>query len=338
MHRSHILAATLVAFLCGVSIELPFFLFVFFAIALGGALTATFFTRHAFIVVWCLFGFLIGILRGSGGAISFPLVHDVANFFENARESFVENISHALPEPYAAYISGLLTGARSRIPYDLKQAFQKTGTAHLIAVSGYNVTIIAQYIEYLSRSMVAAGVGIIVFVFFAGMSSSVVRAAIMGLLVLAAKNTGHNYHALRALLYAASVMVFVEPSIMWHDIGFQLSVAATAGLLILAPKIYALFGRMPKAFGFREALSTTLAAEAATFPLIIFYFGAFSLFAPMVNMLILPMVPLTMFFGFITGLAGYIHPWLAIVLAWPGYLLAFCQISIITFFADINVF
>ncbi len=257
---------------------------------------------------------------------------------ERVRDAFVNNLSYALPEPHAAYLSGLLVGVRSHMPYALKDAFRATGTSHLTALSGYNVTIIVQYLGLFSRSLWLPLGGIVLFVLATGAASSLVRAAIMGVLVVLAKKYGHAYSAYNALLAAVVVMLFFDPTLLWNDIGFQLSVAATFGLIWLSPYFAKILRWVPTYYHVRESVVQTLAAQVATMPLVLFYFGMPSPFSPVVNILVSLVIPLTMFFGFVVGIVGFFSHALSMLFAWPAFLLLSYQLSVIQFFAKVHVF
>ncbi len=281
---------------------------------------------------------LFGFLRAQSGSINIPYVEYAVTPLENIRDAFVGNIIRTLPEPHASYISGVLVGVKSNIPYDLKDAFRRSGTAHILALSGYNVTIIARTLERIIPSIWFSGSFIFLFVIATGAASSLVRAAIMGGIVLLAKSEKREYSAPHALAVAVLIMLVFDPGLLLGDIGFQLSVAATLGLIYFERPIGAHLQFMPKVFGFRDALISTLAAEIATLPLVLWYFGFFSPFAPVVNMLVLPTVPAVMFVGFLVGVFGFASPMLATMIAWPVYLLSTYQITLIKFFASISIF
>jgi len=160
-----------------------------------------------------------------------------------AREKMVERFNRWLPEPEASLAAGILLGVRRQMPWEFYQALITTGTVHIVAASGYNVTIVARVVmvpllKLLGRVWaVPAGVGaIILYVLIAGGSAAVVRAAIMASLTLMAYYFGRPTEARRLLWVTAGAMLLVNP-LMLVDVGFQLSVAATTGLLYVEPVI-----------------------------------------------------------------------------------------------------
>ncbi len=335
-------AAYMLIFILGVAVVVftgfPAFLFKVLALGLMLGIPLVFLKKEFLLLSVALLLFLSGMLRGTLGPLPLPFLEPVSGRLETVRDSFVQHIAAILPEPQSSFIAGLLVGGKSLLPRDLKTALGRTGTSHIVALSGYNVTIIANYISLIFRSPVFSIVAILTFVLATGASSSVVRAGIMGSVFFLSERYGTFYKAKDALLFAVLLMVFVHPDIMAEDIGFQLSVLATMGLLYLTRVITPYLSFIPECFNLKKIAGETLAAEAATLPLVLFYFGFFSPLAPLVNLLILPLIPATMLFGFIAGLGAYAHNLFGIFLAWPAYLLTRWELGLIQFFANIHVF
>jgi competence protein ComEC len=218
------------------------------------------------------------------------------------RERWVRVFQQRLPEPMASLGAGILFGVNGQIPREFYDALVKTGTLHIVAASGYNVSIVAQVLIKMFGSVFTRGlaveigvIGILLYVLLAGSSASVVRAGIMGGLTLIAYYFGRPTEAKRLLWMAAGIMLLINPLLLL-DIGFQLSVGATGGLLYLAP----LMKKFPQHHFLKEYLYPTLAATVATLPIILYHFGRVSWISPMVNMLVLPVVPLIMLLSAIT--------------------------------------
>lgn len=230
----------------------------------------------------------------------------------------VNQINIFLPEPQAGFLGGLLWGAKNAIDPELLAYFNKTGTTHIIALSGFNITIIGVLLFLVSpwifiKRQVAYWLVlavIILFVLFTGAQASVVRAAIMGSLALTAYYLGRPKSIFILLLLAAVMMVFINPLIMFYDVGFQLSFLATVGLLYIAPKLEVYFLWLPKKFALRESAVATLSAIMATLPLIAYEFKRISLIAFLTNILILPAIPLAMALGFLLIVFSFINPFL----------------------------
>lgn len=226
----------------------------------------------------------------------------------------VGRLKTQLPEPMASLAAGILLGIKARMPREFYEALVKTGTLHIVAASGFNVMIVATLLMNIFGKIwkkgvaIAAGIGgIIFYVLIAGGSASVVRAGIMGSLTLMAYYWGRPAEAKWLLWVTAGLMLLVDP-MMLTDVGFQLSVVATIGLLYVEPwlevQIKTQIAKrktimqneltIQSGKWAREYLLPTLAATVATAPVIALHFGRVSVIGIAVNMLILPVVPLIM--------------------------------------------
>ncbi|MFA6285671.1 MAG: ComEC/Rec2 family competence protein, partial [Parcubacteria group bacterium] len=160
-----------------------------------------------------------------------------------AKDKFEEKLSAVFPDPEGAYLKGLLLGGSKRMMKDMNDAFSKTGTTHTVAVSGYNVTIVAAFLMWLGiflglwRQQVFsfALIGIVLFVLMTGAPSSAVRAGIMGSLVIWAMKEGRLANSQNAILLAAAAMLAINPLLLRYDAGFQLSFLATLGIVYVYP-------------------------------------------------------------------------------------------------------
>ena len=256
-------------------------------------------------------------------------ISDLLIILGKIREKWVSRLQQTLPEPMASLAGGILLGIKGQMPDDFYQALVSTGTLHIVAASGYNVSIVATVLMNLIGVLVTKGVGIgigivgiILYVLISGGSASVVRAGIMGSLTLIAYYFGRPAEAKRLLFVTAGVMLMINP-LMLIDIGFQLSFVATAGLLYIEPWINRsqssehspkiaqgseLRGRVQKFL--QDYLYPTLAATIATMPVILWHFGRISLISPLVNILVLPTIPLIMGMTALTIVGGQVVAWL----------------------------
>lgn len=216
-----------------------------------------------------------------------------------------KRIEEVFPEPYASMINGLLLGSRKGIPKDLTDAFNKVGLSHIVAISGYNITLVISLVfglfGFLGRRAraITASLFVMIFVVLVGMSSSVVRAGIMGVITMMGLYFGRRGLAVNSILISAFLMNIWNPKIAVYDVGFQLSFLATLGLLY-ASKFYEklwLIKKLPRFFMIRENLALTLSAQTFAMPVILRSFGRFSIFCPIVNILVLPFVPFAMLFS-----------------------------------------
>jgi len=231
------------------------------------------------------------------------------------RKHYENVLLSVLPQPQGGLAVGILLGNRDHLDANIENIFITIGVIHIIALSGYNITIIARSLELLGKkhsakiSFYVAMVGVWSFVVATGFSASVVRAAIMGTLVLLARRLGRQSDSFIAILIAAGVMVFINPLILRYDIGFQLSFVAMTGIIFLAPRLKIYFQKLGNTFS--EIVSSTIAAQVFTLPLLSYYFGRVSMVSPVANMLILPFIPLVMVLIFIVGTIGLFSLWLA---------------------------
>jgi competence protein ComEC len=245
------------------------------------------------------------------------------------KAKFMEIINKILPEPQASFLAGILIGARRGIPQDLTLNFNRTGITHIVAISGYNITIIAVLLMILFKNLFIPRkkafwmivVGILFFTIITGATAAVVRASIMGIIVLLAKQMGRASKVFNILVLTCLIMLLINPKILFFDIGFQLSFLATLGLIYVSPIFEEYTKRIPELFGFKEALITTLSAILMTTPIILYNFERFSIVAPLVNVLILPVIPVAMCVGFIAVTGGLIWIGIGKVVGWAVWFL-----------------
>ncbi|MBI2068917.1 MAG: ComEC/Rec2 family competence protein [Candidatus Yanofskybacteria bacterium] len=272
-----------------------------------------------------------------------PAAKAVIGFQKTAatiKNNFEQAVNNSLVEPNASYVNGILLGSRQNIPEDLKEAFNKTGTTHILAISGYNIMIISWAVLmgliffFKRRAAFWLSVGVIImFVILTGASASVVRAAIMGLILSFAHGYGRLYDQRNSIILAGGIMVFHNPFTLVFDIGFQLSFAAALGIIYLYPWIDRKLKNFPKAGGFKELLLMTLSAQITVAPLLIYYFGGFSPLSLPTNVLILPFVPAAMFLGFLAGIGGMIFASLGQIIGHAAWAVTTYQIEVVKFFA-----
>jgi competence protein ComEC len=267
------------------------------------------------------------------------------------RQGGLKTLHRLYPDPEASLLAGILLGIESEIPGPVEQSFNATGTTHIIAISGFNITIIASiFISALGRQFgarwgaIAAGLAIAVYTIFVGAGASVVRAALMAGLVLLARRLGRREDALASLAATAILMTLIHPNTLW-DVGFQLSFAATLGLILYADPLQSWFTarflwRLPKERAEKlgglagEFLLFTLAAQVTTLPLTALYFRRVSLVALLANPVILPAQPAVMILGGLSVIAGWMWLPLGKVLAWLTWPFVAFTIRSVEFFAQ----
>ncbi len=240
------------------------------------------------------------------------------------RNRIAETVEVMIPQPEAGFLAGMLVGRDETIPDDIQEAFKSTGTSHLVAISGFNITLLSGLILALTNrlfsrrwSVWAAVLLLTGYTIMAGASPSVVRAAIMGGLAIVGRSIGRTRTALNSLGLAAALMILFNPLIL-RDIGFQLSVAATTGILLIGGPLHDRFlartagpdkpvevNRLLAGFG--ESVLVTLAAQIATLPFLLYHFAKYPLIGLLVNPLVLPVQPLAMILGMAAALVGMIY-------------------------------
>ena len=203
-----------------------------------------------------------------------PRPVDAAHVVEDARQAAATALAAALPEPEAGLAAGILIGLRDRVDRDLAAAFTTAGVSHVVAISGWNIAIVAAAVAAVAgrmgrrRRSVVTMAAIVAYVVFAGASASVVRAGAMAAVVLLARESGRAGRAAAALGWAATILLVADPGLV-GDAGFQLSALATAGLIAWAtPATDAIerFGKGRVPHWLAESLGVSLAAQLATLP------------------------------------------------------------------------
>ncbi len=259
------------------------------------------------------------------------------------REAFHARLNTLFPAPYSGLLAGLLYGDTSGFSSEMKETFRITGISHITALSGYNVTIIARLLIlaliflWLTRRQALPLALLIIFgfVIVTGAEASVVRAAIMGFLVLGAKGIGRLSKMHVALTLAGAVMLIANPYLLRFDLGFQLSFLAAIALLWLADDFskHTALRFLPKFLGIREAGAASAAAILLTAPLILQVTGMIGPFSLITNILIIPFIPFAMAFGFFAVAADFLFHPLGVLLSYGARMLLEYVISIADFFA-----
>ena len=276
------------------------------------------------------------ISRGNGNKIKSTL------FF--VKEKFLEKMNFAIKSPESLLMGGLILGEKASFSQELRKNFIDTGTIHIVALSGYNITIIAEWtmklfsqVPYVPQNL-GIGIGIFViflFIMMTGGSSTAIRAGIMATLVLIARATGRNYDVARALILAGVFMILLNPLVLVYDVSFQLSFIATVAVIFFTPKIEKYFLWVTDLFKLRDVVTVTIAAYIFVLPFILYKMGNLSLVALPVNTLVLPFIPFTMLLGFITSFFGVIWYVLAVPLGYLSYLFLHYELGVIGFLADV---
>jgi len=233
----------------------------------------------------------------------------------------------ALPEPLASFGLGLLIGQRSTLPETTEDQLRHVGLTHIIAVSGYNLTIIvlacrrllAKWSKFQATVTCLALIGL--FLLITGSSPPIVRASIISVLAIGVWYYGRNIKPMVLLLVAAAITVIANPIYLWGNVSWYLSFLAFFGVLVLAPLVTKrLFGdKEPKIIV--SILIESACATVLVLPYILYIFGEMSLVSLPANLLVIPFIPLAMLLALVAGLSGMFVPAFAGWLAWPANLL-----------------
>lgn len=250
------------------------------------------------------------------------------SFLYAAKERFTVALYNTIPAPESALAAGLLLGERAGFSESLEEAFRRAGIIHIVVLSGYNVMLVVVFVTSIlamflrPRARLIAGlIAIACFAIMVGLSATVVRASIMAALLLVAQHTGRHHAVMRALFFAAAVMVMINPHLLLFDPGFQLSFLATFGLLALSPYLEARFALVPDYLGLRSIAVASITTYLWVLPWLLYSIGEASIVGVLVNLLVLPLVPLAMLAAFLTGVVALIAPPLALFIGYGAYLI-----------------
>lgn len=238
-------------------------------------------------------------------------IDDSRSKIYDVREELVNFYKSSLPEPYASLLAGTVIGSKN-MPQSFWNRLKATGTAHVVVASGTNVTMTAVFLiglltVFLKRRVAIwiTLVGIFAYVVISGFDAPIIRAGIMGSILLFSQEIGRVANTWRILIYSGAIMLLIKP--IWiTDLGFILSFVATISLMLLQKKIDNRLKLIP-AF-FREGLSTSLAAQVGVAPIIFVTFGQFNILSPIINALVLWTIPYIMVIGAVGGIIGLIVP------------------------------
>ncbi len=247
-------------------------------------------------------------------------------FFARMRAHFVRAMHTFLPAEEATLLGGLLLGLRGALPAGLLEAFRVTGLIHIIVLSGHNITMITEAVRRVLKkapkitSFLISLAVIVVFVLFAGAQMVAIRAGSMATIALIARAVHREYDGIRALSIVAMALVLFNPTQVLFSISFHLSFLATLGLLLFAPSIEQRIEKIPEKFGMRGIVAATIATQVLLLPYLAYAIGEVSTVGIPANILVLPIIPLAMFFGAAVTMIALIAPFLANALSPIAYL------------------
>jgi competence protein ComEC len=301
-----------------------------FALALAGgfAVLAIASADRARRLCWCAAALVAGVSALAtlfGPLPGFDLRH--AGPLDGLRDLLAEPLRRLVPEPEGGIVRGIVLGERAAVDADLAAAFARSGTSHLLAISGFNMTLVATAVALVARGRVRPAITasltvscVLAYSVLVGLAPSVARAAVMAVVASLGLAFGRRPATDNALALAVATMVGIDASAV-GDVGFLLSATATGGLLYLSDPISRRLGFLPRAI--REGLATTLAATVPTIPIIAAVFGRVSLVSPLANLVAVPLFPPLMLAGAATATLGAVSRDLAILPSLLAYALAF---------------
>jgi competence protein ComEC len=267
----------------------------------------------------------------------------VYDFLFSFKEKIQEKMTSFMSPPQSALLEALFFGDEGNISQEWKDKFNMTGTRHITAVSGMNITIICALIFnfllalglWRNHAFYIAVVFIIFYIIMIGAPASAVRAGIMGIIFMTAQHFGRISAGVRAVAFASVFMLFLNPLLLEFDVGFQLSFLAVLGLVYLQPIFMDIFQKIPNVFQLRFTLVATISAQIFTLPVLILNFGRIHVLSFFSNILIVPTLSFATILGFFYSVIGIFCGFLGQIFSWPAWLILTYVIKVIDLFSKI---
>jgi competence protein ComEC len=268
-----------------------------------------------------------------------------ASLLDGIKSQLESSLNRSIAEPHVSVLQALVIGNRRGIPESVLDDVSSAGLSHIIAISGMHIAIIVMVIMYLSiffglireKAFWVALVFIVFYIAMIGFPASAARGAIMALLVLYAGVIGRLNYSINAILFAAAVMLMVNPKLLLYDIGFQLSFMAVLGIMYLMPILKNKFASWPGSRSLKNIIIVTLSAQIMTLPLIVYYFHNFSVLSVVSNILVLPILPFVMLWTILVAVLGMFFPLLGQWLGYISYLIVDYILAVARLISNINV-
>ena len=248
------------------------------------------------------------------------------DIFAALRKRFMEAIHSVLPVQEASLLGGLLLGLRGSLSDEIMEIFRVTGLIHIIVLSGYNITLVAEAVRRVfartprMMSLIMSLITIIAFVLLAGAQTAAVRAGSMATIALIARANFREYDGVRILLLVGALMVLYNPDQILFSTSFHMSFLATLGLLIFSPAFENMLTGITERFQIRNIIAATLSTQIFLLPYLAYSIGEVSIIGFLANILVLPLVPVAMALGALLIVIAIIAPFAAAAVAPAAYL------------------
>ena len=261
----------------------------------------------------------------------------------NFKDKLRDVIEQTLLPPQSSVLKAIFLGDKYGLSNELKEKLNISGTRHIVAISGMHMIIMSQILLFLGlavglwRQQAFYFVLILLFIYILmiGAPASAIRAGIMAGLLLLAQKSGRLRSADRAVVFAATIMLLINPFLLKSDVGFQLSFIATLSIIYLKPILDDKTNKLPNPYQIKDILTMTLAAQLGTLPILIFHFGRLSLISPLANLLIVPLLPVIMISGIVLSFTGLIWLSLAKIIAWPVWFLLTYVVKVVDYLSAV---
>lgn len=259
-----------------------------------------------------------------------------------AKDTFRDALGRLLPAPQVGLGEGLLLGVQGALSSSWEAVFREVGIIHIVVLSGYNIMLVIVFVQYVlayllpfRARLIVGFLSVICFALLVGLSPTVVRASVMASLLLFLRFSGNTYNVLRGLVIAGVLMVLINPYLLLYDPGFQLSFLATLGLILLAPQLERFTHWLPESLGLREFFLATVTTQFFVLPFLLYQIGEVSIVSVLVNVLVLPAVPLAMLLTFLTGVSAFVVPPLAPLVGLGAYAALTYILRVAELFAEV---
>ncbi|MBU1255951.1 ComEC family competence protein [Patescibacteria group bacterium] len=261
----------------------------------------------------------------------------------NFKDKLRDVIEQTLLPPQSSVLKAIFLGDKYGLSNELKEKLNISGTRHIVAISGMHMIIMSQILLFLGltvglwRQQAFYFVLILLFIYILmiGAPASAIRAGIMAGLLLLAQKSGRLRSSDRAVVFAATIMLLINPFLLKSDVGFQLSFIATLSIIYLKPILDDKTNKLPNPYQIKDILTMTLAAQLGTLPILIFHFGRLSLISPLANLLIVPLLPVIMISGIVLSFTGLIWLSLAKIIAWPVWFLLTYVVKVVDYLSAV---